>query len=282
MRKTLALALLLPLAPACHYEDDDDGIIWYVDAVFGSDSSGDGTPEFPFRTITHAIAHARKNDLILVAPGTYSTAIGESFPLRIPENVTVEGDPGTKGNGSTATFITGGGTYNGVNTAIVIDSGAVFRGFLVTNTGGVGIVVDNDSCTIEFNTITGNNSDGIRLLTGGTATIQNNTISSNTGSGVLAQDATTPVLRQNTLSSNTVDGIRANGTSNPSLGTGGNTFSSNGGVGIFNNTTSSTIQAAGNTFTTGTQAVTGLVAGPVGYTVGERYAITNAAAAIQF
>ncbi len=292
MSRMLGLAALLPLAVGCH-DDDDDGLTLFVDAVFGNDSSGDGSPEFPYRTISHAIEHSARGDLIRVAPGTYSTTIGETFPIRIPENVTVEGDAGTRGQGTTATLITGGGTQTtsggtNVNVAVVIDGGGVLRGLTVTNPGGVGVLVDNDTVTIEFNTVTGNGGDGLRHYVAGTSTIQNNTITSNTGNGIVTFDAAAPVIRQNNISSNTVDGVQANGSSNPNLENGGNTLQGNGGVGLFNNTGSVTIKATANTWRVSVQGSNAsgqysafLDTGPETYVAATNYAIAGAGA-IQF
>lgn len=306
MKRLLGLAAFLPLAVGCDHHDDDDWTdYWYVDALYGSDYYGDGTPAYPYRTITYALDRARSGDVVFVAPGTYSTSIGETFPLYVGSNVTVEGDVGAKGNGTPATLVTGGGSWSPgggtqaatpVSVAVVLYSGANLRGFVVTNPGGVGVAVDNTSATLEFCTVTGNGSDGVRLHQAGGSTVQNDTISSNTGSGIVSFDSAAPVVRQNSIVNNTVDGVRARDASAPNLASGGNTLQGNGGVGLFHDAGATTLQAAGNTWRLSTQFSTAsgtypgtLPANPItgadpnsAYAAAMNYAIANAAGAIQF
>ncbi len=55
---------------------------WYVDAVNGSDANNGQSPQSAWRTITHAVSQlAAGSERILIAPGTYSAALGESFPI---------------------------------------------------------------------------------------------------------------------------------------------------------------------------------------------------------
>ena len=53
-----------------------------------------GTPTNPFKTIHDAIiSPAVSDDTIHVASGTYNAALGEVFPIEVPEGVTIEGPP---------------------------------------------------------------------------------------------------------------------------------------------------------------------------------------------
>jgi putative cell wall-binding protein len=59
---------------------------WYVDAVNGSDATGDGSAGNPFQTISEALSWADSVDEIMVAEGVYSPDMGESgedFPLYV-------------------------------------------------------------------------------------------------------------------------------------------------------------------------------------------------------
>lgn len=297
MRKLL---VALALVAGCHEDHDDDFDLddeIYVDALYGSDSYGDGTPAYPYRTITHALEHADNDDILFVAPGTYSTSIGEVFPLIVRSGVTIEGEPGTKGMGSPATLILGGGstTISGgvmnnqtVNAAMVLSPGNVIRGLVVTNPGGYGIIVNNTSANVEFCTLTQNANDGLLLVNGATGTYNNNTISNNTGDGIRVRDNSAPQLLQNSIVNNVSDGVQADETSNPNLA-GGNTMTGNGGVGLNNNTTGTTISAINNTWIASVQGASasgtyasGVTPGPVAAVAGNNFAITNGAAAIQF
>ena len=52
----------------------------YVSSSMGNDN-GQGTQQSPFRTITKAVTVAQPNTAIILAPGTYSSATGEQFPI---------------------------------------------------------------------------------------------------------------------------------------------------------------------------------------------------------
>ena len=62
----------------------------YVDASKGSDSTGDGTPGNPFRTITRALDLA-SGRTILIAPGIYNRELGEAETLRVPAGTSLVG-----------------------------------------------------------------------------------------------------------------------------------------------------------------------------------------------
>ena len=62
---------------------------FYVDATAGSDNN-EGGADAPFRTITRALQSAQGADKIKVRDGTYGD--GESFPLRVPDSVSLIGD----------------------------------------------------------------------------------------------------------------------------------------------------------------------------------------------
>ena len=57
----------------------------------GDDIQGDGSSGSPFRTITTAMQAANANDTIKVLTGTYTVAVGESFPISIKPGVDILG-----------------------------------------------------------------------------------------------------------------------------------------------------------------------------------------------
>lgn len=88
-----------------------------------------------YPTITAALAAASEGDIIHVAPGTYSTRTGETFPLRLDKAITLLGALGPVLEG------------DGQHTVVLIESGGVtVRGFRITN---------------------GKGSEGINLMDGG-------------------------------------------------------------------------------------------------------------------
>ncbi|MBN1211314.1 MAG: DUF1565 domain-containing protein [candidate division Zixibacteria bacterium] len=106
-------------------------IDYFVDAVTGSNSN-DGSEQAPFRTISHALSVAVASDSIKVQPGIYNVALGEVFPLRIPDSVTLIGDEDNRGTGSDSTVIVGIGAVSSPYFATVVGGdGAALSGFLI-------------------------------------------------------------------------------------------------------------------------------------------------------
>jgi hypothetical protein len=66
-----------------------------VDAELGSNANGDGTPEMPWRTITHAVATAEgPRARIMIRPGTYSHDMPveqEAFPVDLWDGIQLIG-----------------------------------------------------------------------------------------------------------------------------------------------------------------------------------------------
>jgi hypothetical protein len=63
----------------------------FVDSANGDDETGTGCVNLPLRTITKALTQADSGMTVLVKPGTYSDAAGESFPMYIPRGVALVG-----------------------------------------------------------------------------------------------------------------------------------------------------------------------------------------------
>jgi hypothetical protein len=80
----------------------------HVNAASGSDTAGDGTQLRPYQTISHALEVASPNSIVLLAPGEYSEASGEEFPLQLRSGVTVQGAPNPAAG---QTVIRGSGIY---------------------------------------------------------------------------------------------------------------------------------------------------------------------------
>ncbi len=96
LRAALVAALLAAAAPAADR---------YVDAVNGSDANGGTSSADAWRTLTHAtaqLAGAGVPNTLHVAPGTYDAALGEAFPILLPDNLTVRGAPGAVVDGAGA------------------------------------------------------------------------------------------------------------------------------------------------------------------------------------
>jgi len=99
--RAIALIVMISLVAMAGCGDDDPAAAGpsdparaeiYVDAINGSDDTGTGSETTPYKTITWALSRARAGDVVHVAPGTYDTANGETLPITVPDDVTLEGD----------------------------------------------------------------------------------------------------------------------------------------------------------------------------------------------
>ncbi|HLY11308.1 MAG TPA: DUF1565 domain-containing protein [Planctomycetota bacterium] len=305
LRSVVRASLLLAFGfvlPACYDNRNNNSyngpLAFYVDPVFGSNAFGNGSPGYPLQTIGFALQFAIPGDSIILATGTYSASSGEVFPILLKPGVAVVGDPSTKGS-TTAIVGAGnytiqGGTHMGtvITAGVVLGSGTSLSGVKITASGatGVGVVFDGNSGSLGSSTLTGCGASGLEIFQSASPSISSCLITLSGGAGVVTFDNSAPILRQNTITSNTTDGILAQDTSVPNLGDvatpGGNTIQTNTVEGLANNTTASSIPAAGNTWNASVQGAdssgnyaTG-AANPA--LTGTNYSITNGAASIQF
>lgn len=282
---------------------------YYVDPSTGSNANP-GTTGSPFKTITYALAVAAgvgTTNTINAVAGTYSDASGETFPLRMVNNVNLTGA------GAATTTINGfGGNYNlsfrTLTSVLAIPPNVTssVSGFTITGgsysiyTTTVLVVIDNaTSGTLANNVITSAASataDAVWVLSGGSATLTGNTIAGTGhwgGYGGLAIWAGNPAVtaRSNTISDTANPAINIwgqSGGSSPSvdLGTsgspGGNTITGPAGsVGLSIKGTTNLVNASGNIWhknTQGTSASSTYGVGTIGVnptplTAGNNYAI---------
>jgi hypothetical protein len=202
--------------------------IIHVNAVSGSDVSGDGSQLRPWQTVTHALQMAEANAVIILAPGVYSEASGENFPIRLRPGVTVQGSatPGInnaviRGSG---TFPSATGAY--MQVTIIGADGAGLAHVTVTNSGssGYGLVIESGSPIIRENHFIGsgyagayaagtgaplfeqnyfseNGSVGLVIAGQSRAEVQGNTFE-NTGTGIQVEPGAHPTIANNRIVSN--------------------------------------------------------------------------------
>lgn len=194
--------------------------ILYVSSSGGSDSAGNGSDRSPFKTLTYALSVAPPNTAILLAPGTYSAQTGEKFPLMLKPNVTVQGNPGTRGQNIA---IKGGGyfispTWAGQNIAILGADGAGLSGVTVTNPNdrGYGLWIESSSPTVVNNTFSGSTHDGISVVGTGRPTISGNLFSKNGANGITIFNKSEPFVRDNVFE-NTGFGVNVAQQASPML-----------------------------------------------------------------
>ena len=213
----------------------------YVNPATGNDSAP-GTQSAPFKTLARAFRQAQAGTKIQLAPGTYSAASGETFPIAVPPGVTVVGNETNKGNGI---LLTGSGkfpspTFANQNVTVSLANTAQLRGVTVTNqeTRGTAVWVESTNPTIANCTFTNNKREGI-FATGNAnpivldnVAVQNSAagftivrnckgewrrnVCQNTGFGIAIGDNAAPLVTENRLFENR-SGFVLNGQCRPVL-----------------------------------------------------------------
>lgn len=174
--------------------------ILYVSPTTGNDQ-GAGSQQSPFKTLTRALQLAQPNTAIILAPGTYSEQTGEQFPLMLRPNITIQGNPDTKGQDI---VISGGGFYTSrtsakQNITVLGANGARISGVTITNPSdrGYGLWIESASLIVSQNTFTGNTHDGISVVGMGAPLIQNNIFRENGANGITVFGSARPEIREN-------------------------------------------------------------------------------------
>lgn len=156
------LATLLLLAPLVLNLGCPFALVLFVDAAAGDDGNV-GSAAAPFKTITRALSLSSPGTIVMVQPGTYDTANGETFPLRVPAGVMLIGDEANAGLGASATRIQGGddgGTITpggNFDATVLADTDSVIAGFAIQNpnnaTNPVDVALRGDRVSVRDNTL---------------------------------------------------------------------------------------------------------------------------------
>jgi parallel beta-helix repeat protein len=164
-------------------------------------NSGDGSQQAPFKTLTHAINIAPANSIISLAPGLYSSASGESFPLVLKTGVTVQGEASDRGQN---VIIQGSGQYLSRTFArqqitVLGSDRAGLRGVTVTNldSQGYGLWIESSSPIISDSTFTQNGHDGVSIVGNSAPILKNNYFYQNGANGITIYGTSRPEIRDN-------------------------------------------------------------------------------------
>lgn len=167
----------------------------------GDKMTGNGSLGAPFKTITQALESAQPNSVIVLSPGTYSISSGETFPLRLKQDVSIQGDSRTRGNNI---IIQGGGTFLSPtfarqNITILGANQASLTGVTVTNPNprGYGLWIESSNPIVRDNTFTGNSHDGISITGDSMPTIRSNYFYQNGANGMTIYGTSRPEVREN-------------------------------------------------------------------------------------
>ncbi|WP_219904193.1 DUF1565 domain-containing protein [Stenomitos frigidus] len=172
-----------------------------VDPTKGNDAAADGSDRAPFKTITQALQVAQAGAIIRLSPGTYSQETGETFPLRLKPEVTLQGDTETRGQGI---VIQGSGfflspTFARQKVAIVGADRAILAGVTVKNpdSQGYGVWIESTSPAVLDSTFTESGHDGISVTGNGSPLIRNNYFYQNGANGITIYGTSQAEVREN-------------------------------------------------------------------------------------
>ena len=167
----------------------------YVNPAIGNDANT-GTWLNPYKTLSRALNGSTTPKIIQLAPGTYTTASGEVFPLVISASVIVVGHEATKGQGI---VISGSGEYKsesfGVQkiTLLLLDD-AQLLGVTVINPMEKGTGVWIESTAQQFEEPA-------------SPTLANNTFIKCGREGVFVSGSAKPLIQDNVFVQNGIGGL---------------------------------------------------------------------------
>lgn len=121
----------------------------------GDDATGHGTPDHPLRSLAAALAVSPEGGDVVLLPGTYDEANGETFPTTVTDRRVI-------GSGSDVTILSGPGGESGLylNDASVAD--LQLTGFVN------GVRAQSGHVTLQGLEVHGNTADGFNASTGTT------------------------------------------------------------------------------------------------------------------
>ena len=188
----------------------------YVNPDIGSDRA-QGAADRPMQTVTHALSIAAPNTVIVLAPGRYTQATGEIFPLQLKSGVTIQGTPGERDR---AAIIEGGGTFNSPshsqqNATIVAADRAGIAQVAISNPDGYGLWIESASPTILESAFVGNRQTGI-YVTDGSPRVKGSYFSGNREAGLIVLGTSNANIESNTFE-RTGDAIRVEDGATPEI-----------------------------------------------------------------
>ncbi len=169
----------------------------FVDVAAGSDGA-QGIEGQPLRTVTRALELASPNTVIVLAPGRYTQATGEVFPLQLKSGVTIQGTPGSRDR---TAIIEGGGNFESStrsqqNAAILAADRAGIAQIAISNPDGYGVWVESASPTILETAFVGSRQAGL-YVANGSPRVQGSYFSGNQVAGVIVFGVSSASIQSN-------------------------------------------------------------------------------------
>ncbi|MBE9145468.1 DUF1565 domain-containing protein [Planktothrix mougeotii] len=211
----------IPTYPSLISQNLAQGSVIYVDSNTGIDSGAStGSEAGPYRSISYALQKAQPGTVIQVNPGTYSQETGESFPIVLPEEITLQGDVSTNGQN---TVIMGGGnfvspTFARQNATIRTEGNSQILGLTLTNpnTRGTALWIESSNPTVSNCTFINSKRDGVFISAEGNPKISSNIFTQNAGNGISIARSAGGEIRNN-IFQNTGFGISINDEATPTI-----------------------------------------------------------------
>ncbi|XHX80161.1 MAG: DUF1565 domain-containing protein [Stenomitos frigidus ULC029] len=195
--QVVAQAAPVPAAPMM----SAPSVALLVNPTNGDDGVADGSDRAPFKTITRALQVAPGGTVILLTSGTYSQETGETFPLRLKPDVTIQGNTETRGQ---EIVIQGSGfflspTFARQKVTIVGADRAILAGVTVKNPDpqGYGVWIESTSPAVIDSTFTESGHDGISVTGNGSPLIRNNFFYQNGANGITIYGTSRAEVREN-------------------------------------------------------------------------------------
>ncbi|NUN70920.1 MAG: hypothetical protein HUU02_14555, partial [Bacteroidetes bacterium] len=181
--------------------------VLHVNAATGNNATGNGSAGNPYKTITKALSvSSSAGDSIKVAPGSYTVALGENFPIDMPSDRKLIGVAG-----ALMTIVDASGSKQRVFNCIGHSNATIIQGFTITGgfatdttSGGVtgkggGLFISGGSQTIiQQNIITRDTARGYDFYQAGLGAVNGGSCY---GGGIYIAGSA-PVIRNNIISHN--------------------------------------------------------------------------------
>lgn len=181
--------------------------IIHVNAATGNNTTGNGSAGNPYKTITKALSvSSAAGDSIRVAPGSYTVALGELFPIEMPSDRSLIGTAGP-----VLTIIDASGSKQRVFNCMGHSNATIIQGFTITGgfatdttSGGVtgkggGLFISGGSQTIiQQNIITRDTARGYDFHQAGLGAVNGGSCY---GGGIYIAGSA-PTIRNNIISHN--------------------------------------------------------------------------------
>jgi parallel beta-helix repeat protein len=180
-----------------------DKNVVYVDPKIGDDSQP-GKISSPLKTITQALKIARPGSTIQLTAGTYSDKSGETFPLILNNQITLQGNAETQGNKiiieGNGYFLSPTGAGQNIAIAALKDAGGI-TGITVINehSRGHGLWIESSSPKVVSNTFTRNGNTGVSVNGNSSPLIEDNYFYNNLGNGLLIYGTSKPEVVNNSF-----------------------------------------------------------------------------------